>query len=371
MKESERKIKVFGAALDANDDPMKIMAKYAYINRLARGLVGPDDNFLDPYEGVLKYSTILKNPEFIKLGKVSIPSWITPRPNIDDYHAIDPFKYQEFCNMGLVRDISAKVEEYVSSEVLPDIPLMIGVDHSQTGGVLSTLSKKYGAKDILVIIFDAHFDSIPAGISLELAKFVIENKDKTNMIVPTQICASDLENMNLIDNYSCASFIDYLIKEGTLFPENIIIFGCQDYPNEEMVQETDLRARNYVEYYLSLERKGVKIIPALEDRPQMIKKLSEILSKSKFNLIYISLDVDVAMYKEVLAARFVNAIGIEMDVVLRATKLIKDYLGSLNARLIGLDIMEIETLMLNKTLKNTDKKDKTIEFIDEFLKILF
>lgn len=370
-KLSNKKIKVFGAALDVNDDPIKIMAKYAYINRLARGLITPDDDYLDPYEGVLKYSKILKNPEFEKIGKVPIPSWITPRPNIDDYHAIDPFKYQEFCNMGLVRDLSIKVEEFVNERILPDIPLMIGADHSLTGGVLSALSKKYGGEKILVIIFDAHFDVIPAHLSLELAKFAIENKDKTNMMVPTQISPADLENMNLKDNFSCASFIDYLIKEGIIPAENIIIYGCQDYPNEEMVNEKDNRVQNYVDYYLSFEKKGINIISAVKNPLGMNKKLNSILKTIDFPYLYISLDVDIAMFKEVLAARFMNALGIEMKVILEAVREINNYLNARNAKLVGLDIMEIETAMLNKTLNKSNRKDETIESIDEFLNQLF
>ena len=229
----DKVIKVFGAALDVNDDPLKIMAKYSYINRLARGLINDEEKYIDPYEGVLKYSKILDKPRFVKMGKVSIPSWVTPRPKIEDYHAIDPLKYQEFCNRGLVREISTKVEEFVNEKILPDIPLMIGADHSLTGGVLRALSKNYGAENLLVVIFDAHFDGIPAHLSLELAKFALENKNKTNFLVPPQINPHDLDNMNLKDNYSCASFIDYLIQDKIILPENLVVFGCQDYPGKE------------------------------------------------------------------------------------------------------------------------------------------
>ena len=111
----DKKIKVFGAALDVIDDPTKILAKCSYINRWVQNRIDPERNFLDPYEGLLKYSKVLQNEKFIKIGKFPVDSWITPKPNIEDYSLLHPLKYQEFVNNGAVRDISLNLTKFVDN----------------------------------------------------------------------------------------------------------------------------------------------------------------------------------------------------------------------------------------------------------------
>ncbi|MHA1273657.1 MAG: arginase family protein [Promethearchaeota archaeon] len=361
--------KIFGAALDPNDDPLKILAKCSYLNRLARNLIDLDKDFMDPYEGIIKYSQVLKNKRFKKIGKFPIETWLTPKPKIKDFTLLDPLRFQKFTNSGEIYNYSKKLEEFVNIKVLPDIPLMIGVDHSLTGGVLRALSKKFGPENILVIIFDAHFDGIPANLSLNLAKFAYENKEKVNLLFPQQLGLIDLDSIELKNSYTCSSYLEYLIKDDIILPKKLIIFGCQDYPSEEMKSEEDIRVKEYVDYYLSYEKRGVKFIPATENREDMIKQLDAILTDFDVPYIYISIDVDISMFREVLAARFTNIIGIEIEVVKRAALAIKTFIDLKKCNLIGLDIMEIETYMLNKKLKKSGESDKTIELIDDFLNI--
>jgi arginase family enzyme len=363
-------IKVFGAALDPNDDPIKILAKCSYINRLAQNLVDIDKEILDPYDGLLNFSQVLIQEKYTKIGKFPVESWLTPKPKIEDYSLLDPYKYQNFTNSGSVAEYSIKMEGFIRDNILPDIPLMIGVDHSLTGGVLGALAEQYGRENILVVIFDAHFDGIPAKISLNLAKYAKENEEKINALFPQQLDSTELEAINLKDSYTCASYLNYLIKDDIISPENLIIFGCQDYPNDAMKSEGDERVKDFVDNYLGFEKKGVKFIPSSEDKEQMILDLGETLAKFNTPYLYISLDVDVCMFKEVLAARFMNAIGIEKDVLLKAALKIKDYMDTKNCALIGLDLMEIETYMLNRELKKSGERDRTTEVVDDFLNII-
>ena len=365
-----RKIKVFGAALDPIDDPMKVLAKCSYINRLAQNIVNPERNFLDPYEGLLKFSKVLNKDEFIKIGKFPIESWLTPKPKVEDFPLVDPFKYQEFVNCGAVRTISASLEKFVNKKILPDIPLMIGVDHSLTGGVLSALSKKYGKENILIIIFDAHFDGIPAKISLDLVKYMQEHQKEIHVLSTGLLESIDVNNITLNDSYSCASFLDYLIQDEIISPQNLIIFGCQDYPSEEYKAIRDSRVRQFVDYYLSFEEKGVKIIPAISNENDMKEMLKETLKNFEGSHIYISFDVDVCVFKEVLAARFMNVIGVKKELILNAANIIKNFMVSNNCELIGLDFLEIDTYVLGRELKKSGRKDRTVEVIDEFLKII-
>ena len=371
MNYLEKKIKVFGAALDPNDDPLKILAKCTYINRLAQNLIDLQIEIVDPYDGLLKHSKILHQAKFVKLGKVPIESWLTPKPKIEDFHLLDPRTFQEFTNSGAVAEYSIKIESYIKEQILPDIPLMIGVDHSLTGGALGALSEKYGPENILVIIFDAHFDGIPAHISLDLARYAKEHKEEVNVLSPQQLELHDIEAIKIEDSYTCASFLEYIIEEGIILPENLILFGVQDYPGDEMQAEKDKRVLNFVKKYLDYEKKGVSFIPAQKETAKMIMKLKETLADRQTSFVYLSLDVDVSMFEEVLAARFMNAIGIKQSILMEAVKIIKKFITETSSELIGVDIMEIETFMLNKKLKKSGEKDKTIELIDGFISELF
>lgn len=365
-----KKIKVFGAALDPIDDPMKVLAKCSYINRLAQNVVDAERAFLDPYDGLLKFSKVLKKEEYIKIGKFPIESWLTPKPEIEDFPLLDPFKYQEFVNSGAVRALSKNLESFVIENILPDIPLMIGVDHSLTGGVLSALSKKYGPENILIVMFDAHFDAIPAKISLDLVKYMQEHQKEIHVLSPGILESLDVDTIMIRDSYSCASFLDYLIQDGSIVPENLFVFGCQDYPSEEFLFIEDSRVKNFVDFYLSFEEKGVKIIPGIKDKNSMIKKLEKSLEKCNAPYIYISFDVDVGIFKEILAARFMNVIGIEKNVILNAARTIKEFMKSKKCELVGLDFLEIDTYVLGRELKKSGRIDRTVEVIDEFLEII-
>ena len=366
-----RKIKVFGAALDPIDDPMKVLAKCSYINKLAQNIVDPERNFLDPYDGLLKLSKVLNKEEYIKIGKFPIDTWLTPKPEIEDYPLVDPFKYQEYVNNGALRTLSKNLENFITEKILPDIPLMIGVDHSLTGGVLSALSKKYGPENVLIVMFDAHFDAIPASVSLDLVKYMQEHQKEIHVLSSGLLESMDVDNITLTNTYSCASFLDYLIQDKIILPQNLIVYGCQDYPNEEYFSIKDSRVKQFVDYYLSFEEKGVKIIPAMKNRNDMIEKLKKSLENYTVPYIYISFDVDVGVFKEIIAARFMNVIGIEKESILNAVKVIKDYMISNKSELIGLDFLEIDTYVLGRELKKSGAKDRTAEVIDEFLEIIF
>ncbi len=49
---------------------------------------------------------------------------------------------------------------------------------------LGALSKEYGAENMLVVIFDAHYDGIPASVALNIAKYMKDHPDEINPLVP-------------------------------------------------------------------------------------------------------------------------------------------------------------------------------------------
>jgi arginase family enzyme len=359
-------IKVFGAALDASDFPLSLQIKQNYLKQLAQNLV-ITPNFLDPYEGLLLFSRVLSKDKYHKIGKFPIESWLTPKPNLEDLPLLNQLEFQKFTRKGAIRNYSEKLENYVKKNILPDFPIMIGVDHSLTGGVLKALSHEYGSEDLLVVICDAHFDGLPANISFNIAKYMNEHPDEINPLIAEDLNAVD-KNLDIVDNYTCASFLFFLLKEKVINPENLIIFGCQDYPDTKFRSIDDPRIQEFVEFYNDTEQKGVRFIPK-SDSSSMIKKLSTFLKETEKSKIYLSLDTDVGALKEIIATRFRNAIGIDQLTILSAAKSIKNVIDSRKIDLVGLDIMEIETHLLNKVFPKSGRKDQTIKVVDRFLDV--
>ena len=366
-KNLEKLIKVFGAALDATDFPLSLQIKQNYLNQLAQNLI-IDPNFLDPYEGLLLFSRVLSKDKYLKIGKFPIESWLTPRPNLQDLPLMNQLDFQKFTSKGAIRTYSERLDNYVKNNIFPDFPLMIGVDHSLTGGVLSALSHEFGPEDILVLIFDAHFDGLPASISLNIAKYMNDHPEEINPLISEHINIVN-ENLNIVDAYTCASFLFYLLKEKVILHENLIIFGCQDYPDIKFRSLNDPRIVEYVEFYNDMEQKGIKFIPK-SNTSEMIRKLSIILKESKISKLYISFDTDVGALKEIIATRFRNAIGIDKQTIVNSALTIKNAINSKKIDLMGLDIMEIETHLLNKVFPKSGRKDQTIDVIDSFLDLL-
>ncbi|MFX1425177.1 MAG: arginase family protein [Promethearchaeota archaeon] len=361
-----KSIKVFGAALDATDFPLSLQMKKNYLNQLTQNLVvGP--NFLDPYEGLLLHSCALSKDKYLKMGKFPIESWLTPKPNLEDFSLINQLEFQKFTNRGAIRIYSEKLENFVKNKIFPGMPLMIGVDHSLTGGVLKALSNEFEPEDLLILLFDAHFDGIPASISLNIAKYMNEHPEEINPLISEDINAVD-GKISIVDNYTCASFLLYLLKEKTILPENLIIFGCQDYPDEKFRSLDDPRIVEFVEFYDEIEQKGVKFIPK-SDASSMVRKLSTVLKETEKSKIYVSFDTDVGALKEIIATRFRNAIGIDQMTILNAANVIKNVMNSKKIDLVGLDIMEIETHLLNKIFLKSGRIDQTIQVIDSFLDV--
>jgi arginase family enzyme len=360
-----KRVKIFGAALDATDFPLNVQTKMAYLTRLSQNTI-KEPNFLDPHDGFLLNSRVLSDEKYIKIGKFPIESWLTPKPDIEDFPLINQLMFQRVTNDGTIKDYSDKLEIYVKSQILPDIPLMIGPDHSLSGGVLQALSKEYGTVNILIVVFDSHFDGIPASLSIKISEFLQEYEENGNKLLPKLVPAV-VDDLNVSDTYTCASYLYYLLQERIILPENLIIFGCQDYPDENFRLIEDPRAKEFVAFFDSLENRGVKFIPKMEES-RMIDELKNALDKRSTPYIYISFDVDVGSLKDVIAARFRNAIGIDRSTILSAAKLIKNYMDSRKCDLIGLDVMEVETHLLGREFPKSGRKDLTVEVVDEFLK---
>ena len=363
-----QKIKVFGAALDPSDSETKIMIKQTHINAL-KNRIPEKSKYLDPYDAFLAESEILKRPIFQKIGKFPIETWLTPKPDIEDYIFMTPLNFRLFLDKNGCLEYSQELEGYIEQKVLPDIPLMIGADHSLTGGVLKVLSRKYGPENLSVIIFDGHFDAIPTNLRMGLASYSREHKDEIAVPFPELVDLLD-EDTEIPQSYNCGTFLYHLINEETILPQNLIVFGCADYPSADLKKIQDNRIKNYVDFYLAYQKQGVKFVPNFKDNEKMNHEFKKALESVKTPYLYLSIDVDIGSLNEILAARFMDFIGIDSDCLYNAAKLIRQLLNRREVELIGLDIMEVEVYYLNAYLKKSGKTDHTIPIIDALLENL-
>jgi len=142
-----------------------------------------------------------------------------------------------------------------------------------------------------------------------------------------------------------------------------------DYPNETVKGIQDKRVRNYTDFYLSYEKNGAQFIPNYKNNEKMNNELKQIVSALEKPYIYLSIDVDVGAANSILAARFMDFMGIDQQCFLEAAHIIKSAIHSNNIEVIGLDFMEIEVYFLNAVLKN-GTADKTLKIIDDVLRII-
>jgi arginase family enzyme len=122
------------------------------------------------------------------------------------------------------REYAEKVESFLRETILPGIPIMLGVDHSLTGGCVKALTREYDSVNLALIILDSHFDAIIPSVRCGLIQYDVE----TNPISP--FSPSDPYVKGRLDSYNADSFIYYLVKERVLPPENILVLGVSDYP---------------------------------------------------------------------------------------------------------------------------------------------
>ncbi|TFG05182.1 MAG: hypothetical protein EU536_02745 [Promethearchaeota archaeon] len=357
--------KVFGAALDPSDSETKILIKHGVLESklMGRKISG---QYEDPYEAFIAESKILQKPNFQNIGRFPVESWLRPKPELGDEVFLTPLDFRLFLDSDGCREYAERLAGFVEKQVFPATPLMIGTDHSLTGGVLRALVKKYGAENITLVVFDGHFDAIPTDLRLGLVKYAKEHKD--DVVIPFPEMIDSIGTHETIPrSYNCGTFLYHLIEERVVFPHNVIVYGVMDYPSDEMRKVEDPRVRSYVTFYSALENQGMQIIPNYKDNEKTNQEFQKALERLETPFLYLSVDVDVSALNAVLAARFMEFIGIDASALLLAGHIIKEWMDKTKVDLIGLDLMEIEVHFLNADLKKSGKTDQTIALMDEFL----
>lgn len=292
----EYAIKVFGVPFDPVNSPERLNLKTAYISRFAYAPY-VFERFRDSYDVIRTNLSVASQilDDKVWLGKMPVDSWLTPRPQLKDLPKLRISECTSFLATNGCWDYALKVADFVSERVFPCKAVMIGVDHSLTGGLLLALAKKYG--DVNVIVLDAHFDVM-----------------KLNTLA--------YEHLQEPAFYHCGNFLAHMLENKIIRPDNLWVLG---------VQEAAL-AQNEAQKWIG---RGVHVL-CKEDI------ISEAMSIDLNGPTYVSIDMDVGSLSSVFSARFMNCYGLSFEEFLRLLSRVAMSIKEANVPFVGLDIMEID-----------------------------
>jgi len=345
--------KIFGAALDALDSPERLYLKLSYLRSLERGLI--NDRIQDPYDAIWGFVT-KGDPVFEEsawFGKIDIDTWLTPRPNLSDLEQITDENFGRFLSGNGCLHQALRLRDYVLKEILPSRPVMIGVDHSLTGGVILALKQLY--ENLNVVILDAHFDAV----AYQGRKLRGDPRKSQ-----CQLENSPDAGEELMTFYECGNFLSCLLKQGILDPGSLWVVGVQDELVESLKHggnEKNARSLQAGEFRKWV-REGVNLVAKSD-------LISNTFSLDLAGPVYLSVDMDVGSLASVYSARFMNCIGLGYDEFVNALLNLSHIFNSCGVQIVGLDIMEIDIHFLEATeiSSNSDRcKDLAKEILKTF-----
>jgi arginase family enzyme len=339
--------KVFGVGLDAADDPWTLQLKLAAIDAREKGMNGLCS---DPYDAI--FPELKKGNRLIEsVGKLPLPSWLTPRPQTSDRHLVTKENMEAYMSGGGMLEVSEQIKRFVKEKVFPGQPIMLGVDHSATGGVVSALSEEMGPENLSVLVIDQHFDGLPLALRLE-----------PRLLEQLHYDPDVLKD----DAYSCGNFWGHLMDTGAVLPENLLFVGVADYPGEEVSPEWE----RFRESYLDLETRGCRFFPLKSfKRPYNVRLRRFIEENLSSPNLYVSLDLDVGAYRAVHAARYMDRMGMDKETLMDVVHIISDLCHTGKLQLAGMDVMEFNMHFLGIEIE-PGTKDDTLVVAVEFLKAL-
>ncbi len=316
----------FGCPLDSEESQESLDEKLSLLH------INPG-KFGNPYNPIID---ILKgkvgDSSFIEAGSIDVPTCLQPFPLPSDLESIRVENFVAFIDGGGCREFAEKVGGFISQEIFPDTPIMIGVDHSLTGGAFKKL-KELVQKEISLIVLDSHTDAIPVPILSGLIEYDMETNSKSHYK------ADDPFLYGRVDSYNASSFLLHLINEKILLPKDLYIIGVSDLPPKRAYRIKDERVREYVSVFTDIQKKGVKILTK-KDLAMRPSRLNAILSKIETPYVYVSIDMDIGANNALNGVRFRNRHGLSERQIFKVVDTICKFLKN-DRKLIGMDIMEI------------------------------
>lgn len=334
-----------GAPLDPDEREAFIMRK---IESCMRGYAGMA--FKDPLDGMLKELPELK----VKRRDIDIEPWALSAPPKEMLFMLTVENFVTFIDSDGCLEYADKVKGAVRS-ALPAVPLLVGVDHSLSGGAIKAVAEEYGGENIRLIVFDSHFDYIPPSIRCGLIHYDMETNPGT------KFAPNDPYVFNRPDSYNADSFLGFIKK--VIPPENTYIVGVSDYPPRAALESGDRRVKGYVDFYRSVQEEGVHLIRKEEVKGDGAKRA---LSSTDEPYTYVSVDVDVCANASLRGARFLDYHGLLHSDLYGLVGAI--YSSLRKSKLVGLDFMEFDVYNAGATISG--KRDRTYEIMAEVFRRL-
>jgi len=331
---------LFGCSLDALDSPERVAMKHAFMNALEEGLVEagiPRDPFdlvagrLGAMDGV------------VMIGKLLIGSWLTPRPEPSDRGLISERRYADFLDSGGCRMMSARLGEFVKDRVFPLRPLLVGVDHSLTGGVVRALAEGQVGGDLALVVLDSHFDAIPASVRKAAAAALPTGNGGARAPGSEEPeSRGPGRPADAPDSYGCGNWIAETIDAGLVPPGAVVVIGPSDAAPER-VDDTPGELDAYRRAYRALEKRGVRIVGKNALRESGASAALAALGPLSQKQVYVSIDADTGAGAGMGAVRFLDRIGLAPGELMELAEAISGWVADSGAALAGVDLMEIDT----------------------------
>jgi len=323
---SGRKIIFFGCPLDGDERHESIQEKLAF-----KGVKKAVD---DPYEGIMEIIRQEIDPGlWSEKGSMDLPSWLRPIPPLTDEDEIKTETFVAFMDSGGFYTYAQKVGELIANSIFPNIPCMLAVDHSLTGGAFKKLVELYEPENVSLIVLDSHTDAIPMSILSGTIQYDIDTNPDT---------VHDRNDPFLYrrpDSYNACSFLYHLLAEKLVRPQDLYIIGISDYPPKCAFRIKDPRVENYVALFSELKRRGVTILTK-NDLLISPSKIKNILNHITTPYVYVSIDLDIGARNGVEGVRFLERQGLNEKQIYGVVDSLQDLLRN-RVQLAGMDVTEI------------------------------
>ncbi len=315
----------FGCPLDVDEREEAIGEKLA-----SSAASGQDD----PYVRIMEAIGREIPPELYEAkGSLDVPCWLRPVPPPSERERVTLERIVQFIDGNGCLQYAEQVGDFVGKEILPQIPCLLGVDHSLTGGVFKQLAGFYGPDNISLVILDSHTDALPVSVVAEAVQYDLEtNPDSLHD-------PHDPYLYNRPDSYNASSFLDYLLSEGSVLPHNLYILGIGDFPPKQAFRIKDPRIKRYVGQFSTLKRQGVTLLTK-NDLLLSPAKVKSVLKQIRTPWIYLSIDLDIGAGNAVEGVRFLDRQGLNEAQLMRVVGYLRDVLDR-GIGLAGFDLTEI------------------------------
>ncbi|MFO8058467.1 MAG: arginase family protein [bacterium] len=331
--------RLFGAALDYLDDPRRLGLKLAYLEAQAKGNLSPELP-RDPYDALAPLIKARLKGRATLAGKLEVPGRFTPRPPPEDSPHINQRDCREFMDAGGPY-LTARSCGKQALAALPEVPLMIGVDHGLCAGPIAALASRHGKESLAVVVLDSHFDAIAP--------------EERSGDAEAARCGRGL----------CGDFLGELLKQEEISPELLFVAGVGDKPAKP--SHTGEFGRAYHDWI----EKGVKVYTRAEaQNPGFPERLVRDFMRCGACSLYVSLDADVGSCASMNAVRFLADSGLDEHALLSIGYELGRLVASGRMELAGADVCEIDVHLLGLPDRH-GQPDRTADICARFISTLF